>query len=217
MLKKNKGFFILTCIVIMLPCFVGLILWDKLPDQMITSFGSGGTANGYSSKFFAVVGMYVFILAIHTLCAIVTGLDPKGKNISSKIYHMILCICPLVSIWCGIMIYGNAIGYPMLKADIWANLLIGIILVIIGNYLPKCRQNYTIGIKLPWTLEDEATWDYTHRMAGKWWMIGGIIVILLGFQKVIDPIMAGVGIVLVVTLIPSIASYIYYKTHTKVL
>ena len=48
-------------------------------------------------------------------------------------------------------------------------------------------------------------------------MIGGIIVILLGFQKVIDPIMAGVGIVLVVTLIPSIASYIYYKTHTKVL
>ena len=105
----------------------------------------------------------------------------------------------------------------MLKADIWANLLMGIILVIIGNYLPKCRQNYTIGIKLPWTLEDEATWDYTHRMAGKWWMIGGIIVILLGFQKVIDPIMAGVGIVLVVTLIPSIASYIYYKTHTKVL
>ena len=212
MLKKNKKFFIASCIVILLPMFAGFLLWDKLPDQMVTRFGSEGNVDGYSSKFFAVVIMYVFILAIHTLCAIVTGLDPKRKNISSKIYHLILCICPLVSIWCGIMIYGNAIGYPMLKADILANLLMGIILIIIGNYLRKCRQNYTIGIKLPWTLEDEATWDYTHRMAGKWWMIGGIIVILLGFQKVIDPIMAGVGIVLIVTLIPSVA-YLYYRQH----
>ena len=116
MLKKNKKFFIASCIVILLPMFAGFLLWDKLPDQMVTRFGSEGNVDGYSSKFFAVVIMYVFILAIHTLCAIVTGLDPKRKNISSKIYHLILCICPLVSIWCGIMIYGNAIGYPMLKA-----------------------------------------------------------------------------------------------------
>ena len=217
MLKKSRRFFIITCIVIMLPCLAGYILWNQLPDQMATHFGVGGTANGYSSKVFAVFGMYLFLLAIHVVCAVVTGLDPKGKNISSKIYHLILCICPLVSTWCGIMIYGNAIGYHGLGVDSWANLLMGIILIIIGNYLPKCRQNYTIGIKLPWTLEDEATWDYTHRMAGKWWMIGGVIVILLEFQKVIDPIMAGVGIVLVVTLIPSIASYIYYKNHKSVL
>lgn len=92
MLKKNKKFFIASCIVILLPMFAGFLLWDKLPDQMVTRFGSEGNVDGYSSKFFAVVIMYVFILAIHTLCAIVTGLDPKRKNISSKIYHLILCI-----------------------------------------------------------------------------------------------------------------------------
>ena len=85
-------------------------------------------------------------------------------------------------------------------------------LFVVGNYLPKCRQNYMIGIKLPWTLDNEENWDYTHRMAGKWWIIGGVLTILLGFQKFVDPIGA-VGIILIVTLIPAIASYIYYKKH----
>ena len=86
-------------------------------------------------------------------------------------------------------------------------------LFVVGNYLPKCRQNYMIGIKLPWTLDNEENWDYTHRMAGKWWIIGGVLTILLGFQKFVDPIGAAVGIILIVTLIPAIASYIYYKKH----
>ena len=86
-------------------------------------------------------------------------------------------------------------------------------LFVVGNYLPKCRQNYMIGIKLPWTLDNEENWDYTHRMAGKWWIIGGVLTILLGFQKFVDPIGAAVGIILIVTLIPAIASYIYYKRH----
>ena len=62
-------------------------------------------------------------------------------------------------------------------------------------------------------LDNEENWDYTHRMAGKWWIIGGVLTILLGFQKFVDPIGAAVGIILIVTLIPAIASYIYYKKH----
>ena len=112
------------------------------------------------------------------------------------------------------MIYGNALGYKdVINLNLWTNVLLGIVLIVVGNYLPKCRQNYMIGIKLPWTLDNEENWDYTHRMAGKWWIIGGVLRILLGFQKFVDPIGAAVGIILIVTLIPAIASYIYYKKH----
>ena len=136
------------------------------------------------------------------------------RNVGSKIYHLILCICPVVSLWCGVMIYGNALGYKdVINLNLWTNVLLGIVLIVVGNYLPKCRQNYMIGIKLPWTLDNEENWDYTHRMAGKWWIIGGVLTILLGFQKFVDPIGAAVGIILIVTLIPAIASYIYYKKH----
>lgn len=214
MLKKNKKFFIGSCIVILLPMLVGFLLWDQLPAQVATHFGKNGTADGYSSKLFAVAGIYLFVLAVHIFCAFITEFDPKKKNIGSKIYHLIWCICPVVSLWYGTMIYGNALGYEeVINLDMWTNVLLGIILVVVGNYLPKCRQNYVIGIKLPWTLDNEENWDYTHRMAGKWWIIGGVLTILLGFQKVVDPIGATVGIILIVALIPTVASYIYYKKH----
>lgn len=65
------------------------------------------------------------------------------------------------------MIYGNALGYKdVINLNLWTNVLLGIVLIVVGNYLPKCRQNYMIGIKLPWTLDNEENWDYTHRMAG---------------------------------------------------
>ncbi len=171
MLKANKKFFIVTCIITVLPILVGLLLWDQLPDRVATHFGTDGTPNGYSSKLVAVIGIYLFCLAVHIFCALVTSVDPKGKNISPKVYRLILCICPLVSIYVGATVYGNALDYKGVNSTVWINALMAVILIVVGNYLPKCRQNYTIGIKLPWTLADEENWDYTHRMAGKWWIL----------------------------------------------
>ena len=147
-------------------------------------------------------------------CAVVTEIDPKAKNISSKIYRLVLCICPLVSVWVGAVIYGNALGYTnLMNMDVLTNVLLGVIFIAVGNYLPKCRQNYTVGIKLPWTLADEGNWDYTHRMAGKLWVVGGVLTVLVGFQHVVSPMVLALVIILVMTLIPSVASYLYYKRH----
>lgn len=213
MIKKNRGFFIVTCLITILPMIVGLILWNRLPDQMATHFGWDGSANGYSSKLFAVAGFYPFCLVMHIVCAFITGADPRVENISQKIYRLILCICPLVSVWVGGTIYSYALGFRSVNMDIWANVLIGVMFIVIGNYLPKCRQNYSIGIKLPWTLNNEENWNYTHRMAGKLWMAGGVLTILAGFQKVINPLLLAVVIICVMTLIPSVASYVYYRKH----
>ena len=65
MLKKNKKFFIASCIVILLPMFAGFLLWDQLPAQVATHFGRNGEADRYSSKLFAVAGIYLFVLAMH--------------------------------------------------------------------------------------------------------------------------------------------------------
>ena len=210
--KENRKFFLVTCIITILPMFLGLFLWNRLPDQIATHFDFNGTPDGYSSKRFAVIGIYVFCLFMHIFCAVVTCLDPKKKNVSPKIYRLILCICPLVSLWCAALIYSNALHAPLHFIN-WGSLLMGVIFLVTGNYLPKCRQNYTIGIKLPWTLDDEENWNYTHRLAGKLWMIGGVLIILLGFQTVIPPMAVSLTIIIVVTMIPAIASYLYYKKH----
>ena len=213
MLRANKKFFIVTCIITLLPMLVGLLLWNQLPDQVATHFGADGTPNGYSGKLFAVTGIYLFCLVIHVICAFATSIDPKGQNISPKIYRLILCICPVISIYSAFCIYGNALGYKGANSTVWVNALMAVILIVIGNYLPKCRQNYTIGIKLPWTLADEDNWNYTHRMAGKWWIFGGVLTLLAGFQSWVDPINAGIAIIVIVALIPAVASYRYFRKH----
>lgn len=84
-LKRFKGKILLTLFVVMLPAFIGILLWNKLPNQIATHFGYNGEPNGYSSKFFAVLGLPLILLACHVLCTVITKLDPKKQNISENL------------------------------------------------------------------------------------------------------------------------------------
>lgn len=213
MLKKNKSYIILTGIITLLPMILGILLWNQLPETMATHFGIDGEANGWSSRIFAVFGLPLFLLAVHFLCAVVTTFDPRRRNISEKMFHLILWICPACSLFCGVGIYAYALGLNLNLAMI-AELFVGLLFIIIGNYLPKCRQNYTIGIRLPWTLADEENWNRTHRLAGFIWVPCGIIFIINTFLRIAT---AYVFFILlgVMVLVPAIYSFVYYQKHKK--
>lgn len=209
MLKRNKGTLILTTIITALPILLGLALWSRLPETIATHFDVNGVADGWSSKAFAVFGLPAFLVAVHLLCAFGTMMDPKRKNIQDKMYKLVLWSCPVISILtCG-AVYLYALGMEVNMALI-AELMVGVMFIVVGNYLPKCRQSYTMGIKLPWTLHDEANWDYTHRLAGKVWSVGGCAMILTSFLRNAYVLLA---IVLVMVLVPTVASYRYYKAN----
>ena len=210
-LKEHKKSLIITSIIILLPMLVGILLWNKLPDEIATHFDGNGVADGWSSKPFAIFGLPLFILAVHLICAIATCADPKNQRISDKILKLILWICPAVS-WIGqIAIYGYALGYKFNSATI-AMIFVSVLFIVVGNYLPKCRQNYTVGIKLPWTLHDEENWNRTHRLAGKLWMCGGVVFLVLvvlgyGNSWILPVLMTAL------TLVPMIYSFLYYINH----
>ena len=181
--KLPKKQLILTSLLTLFPILAGLLLWNRLPQQVPTHFNFEGAADGYSGKPFAVFGLPAFLLAVHLLCAAGVSLDPRGGNVSRKIAVLVLWICPAVSLFTEGMIYLNALGIPA-DNSLFGMLLTGAVFVIVGNYLPKCRQNYTVGIKLPWTLADEENWNRTHRMAGPLWMAGGCILLLDAFLQI---------------------------------
>lgn len=212
-LKEHKGILILTSIIILSPVLIGLLLWNQLPAEVATHFGSDGQPNGWSSREFAVFGLPLFVLACHLLCSAATFADPKYNRINGKVFKLILWICPFVSLFCAIATYGYALN-SSLNIDSFGKAFVGIIFIILGNYLPKCRQNYTIGIKLPWTLHDEENWNRTHRMAGWLWMAGGVLLILLMIFN-IGNIFVFLGMMFVMVSVPVIYSYIYYLKHNK--
>lgn len=209
---KNKTMIFVTAIMILIPMFVGLILWNKLPDNIAIHFDVNGRADNWCYKGWAIFGIPLFILAAQFFCLFITAHDPKRKNISNKIYNLIMWICPICSVICGIIIYTNAFdisfsAFPILQV------VMGIGIMTSGNFLPKCRQNHTVGIRLPWTLNDKENWNFTHRFAGKVWIIGGLILVINAFLN--NWIISLVTIFLLV-VIPPIYSWRYHRKHKKI-
>ena len=110
MLKANKKTLIIASIVTIMPLFIGLLFWNRLPDVMATHFGMDNEANGWSSKVFAVFGLPLFLVAMEWIMAAVTSQDPRRQNISPKLFTLILWIIPVVSIVCGAAIYTYNLG-----------------------------------------------------------------------------------------------------------
>ncbi|MBQ8804203.1 MAG: SdpI family protein [Tyzzerella sp.] len=214
MIKENKGKLILTSIITMLPILIGLILWNQLPDKMPTHWNAEGVVDGWSSKGFTVFGLPLFLLGCHWLCTLATAADPKKQNHSGKILGIVFWICPLVSVFMLILVYGTALGMEF-KVDTLMLIVMGLMFIIIGNYLPKCKQNYTIGIKVPWTLNDEENWNYTHRLSGKLWVICGIVVMLCVLLPANVMSVVLVAALIVTAIVPTIFSYVFYKKKMK--
>ena len=204
MLKANRKTLVITSIVTILPMLIGIMCWNRLPDMMATHFGINNEANGFSSKAFAVFGIPAFLLAVLWLGAFVTAHDPKRQNIGPKMFSLVLWIAPVISLVAAATMYPVNLGYE-LDITFFSELLLGLMFIIIGNYLPKARQNYTIGIKIPWTLANEENWNRTHRLAGYLWMICGILMVLIGLTRFV-PAEWLVGIFLIMTLVPCIYS-----------
>ena len=113
-----------------------------------------------------------------------------------------------------LFVYGVALGLE-LKIERIMPLLVGGMFIIVGNYLPKCKQNYTMGIKLPWTFHDEENWNHTHRMAGKLWFGIGLVMICSALlpTKIIFWVL--MFVIVVAVLVPTLYSYLFYRKKTK--
>ncbi len=211
MIKQNKLKTVITTLIILLPSLVGVFLWNKLPDTIATHFGVDNNANGWSSKPFAVLGIPAIMAALHLFCLVVTSLDPKYKNIGKKPLGMVFWIIPSVSLVVMSITYAMALGVKI-NVGFICLLLIGVLFVVIGNLLPKAKQNFTFGMKISWTLNDEDNWNKTHRLAGFTMVIAGVVTILTSFLQ--NPFIF-FPILIVALVIPLVYSYLHYKKHKK--
>ncbi|MDD5931093.1 MAG: SdpI family protein [Oscillospiraceae bacterium] len=213
MLKKNKGTIILTTLVTAAPVLLGLLLWSRLPDTIATHFDIAGEPNGWSSKAFAVFAIPGFLVVCQLLCTFGTMTDPRKKNIQQKMFRLVLWICPVISVLICSCMYLYALGYGVDMGRI-CGLLVGMLFIIIGNYLPKCRQTYTMGVKTPWTLADEENWNHTHRFGGRLWMAAGVVFLALTMLGAMNTVWTLV-MILVVALLPALYSFLYYLRHQQ--
>ncbi len=213
MIKNNKWKIIISSAIIFLPIIAGLILWGRLPDELVTHWGVNGEPDGWSSKPFAVFFLPLFLLAIHWLCLFVTSFDKKNANQNKKAMSIVFWICPAISLLTNSAVYAAALGAEFNISAI-APVLCSFMFIIIGNYMPKIKQNSTLGIKVPWTLKDEETWNKTHRLAGKLWVLGGLIMLPVAFLPSLIAFISLLVLLFILVLVPTIYSYVIYNKKT---
>lgn len=192
---------ILTSAVCLVPIAVGLILWRELPDSVPIHWNAAGAADGYASRAFAVFALPLLFLAINLFTHSIVRLDPSSQQASRIVLAIAHWSSPVIAMLYVGLTYAWAMGTELAVERI-VPAGVGVLIALIGNYLPKCRPNRTIGIRVPWTLQSAENWIRTHRLAGWIYLVGGIVMATAG--------LCGAGILSVLVILPLLCVPIVY-------
>lgn len=189
-----------------------LAVYSKLPDRVPTHFDLHGEADGWSNRTLAAFGMPVFAAVMVLLFSIFPKISPRRTNLD-RFEDTYWIIANVVIGFMGalhVLILGRALGWPV---DITSATLLGVglLFMIIGNVLPRTRSNWWMGIRTPWTMENENVWRATHRLAGKTFMLGGIITVVAALLPPSVRPWIAIGALAIAGFIPVIYSYLIWR------
>jgi len=184
MKEVSKSINISMYIMMAIPFIYLAIVWKDLPETIATHFNASGEADGFGSKNTLIYLLLLLIGGVFLLFKIIPFIDPKKRfeqmgDSYQKIQFFVLALMSAISIF---LIYTAASGGNSNNNLLFA--LMGFFLMALGNYMPTLKPNYFVGIRTPWTLENETNWRKTHRLGGKVFMISGLIITL--FSLLLD-------------------------------
>ena len=183
---NRRGLAIFSVIVVGFLFVVNAWAWTQLPAdaQIPIHWGADGQADRYASKAVGLLLSPLITAGVAALFWLIPTIEPRRANIlkSEKAY---------TAIWIGVVLLLAAVDLVVVTTAMGGNLDItmivfvstGALFIVIGNYLPKVRPNYMVGIRTPWTLTSDLAWDRTHRVGGRLFVVEGIVFILVGLFR----------------------------------
>ena len=202
--------------IVSLPFIYLAYIWNELPEKVPMHWNIKGEIDRFGEKSELLLIPILLPLLAYIIFLIVPKIDPKNKirKMGNKYQHIKILLTTFMSILALFIIYTA-------KNQSFANpnyivLLIGILYIILGNYFKTIKANYFIGIRTPWTLENETVWKETHKLGGKMWFVAGIIVLIssLILEKQLNFTLF-IIITGIITIIPIAYSYFKFKNLIK--
>ncbi|MEQ5790171.1 SdpI family protein [Muricauda sp. NFXS6] len=198
--------------IVLLPFLYLAYVWNQLPAQVPLHYNIKGEVDRYGDKSELILIPIMTSLLIYVIFLAVPHIDPKKQiqKMGKKYDTLKWVITTFMSVLALFIIYTA-------KNQSFANpnyilLLCGVLFILLGNYFKTIKANYFIGIRTPWTLENESVWKETHKLGGKIWFAGGLLVILssLIFDERTNFIIF-MTIIAVMVLVPVVYSYLLFK------
>ncbi|MGG0510562.1 SdpI family protein [Priestia megaterium] len=189
-----------------------LIALPHLPATMPIHWGANGEADGFATKINAMILTVGIMVLIYFIIAFVPRIDPRKENYKyfSKTYNIVLNAVLLLFFFVNMSTILQGLGYNVPMSYI-APIMAGLVFIIIGNYLQRVRSNYFMGIRTPWTLSNETVWKKTHRLSGKLFFIGGLLILISAFLPDGYKSVIMWGSIVLCVAVPYLYSYLAYK------
>ena len=201
----------IICLGLILAIFVAAAwLYPQLPESVPSHWNAQGEIDGYMAKPWGVFLMPLITLAIYLMFFALPLISPHGfrmekfTNVVRVFQTVMVLFMSLVTVTALLAARGDAV--PVSNITLGA---VGMLLVVLGNYMGKVRKNFFIGIRTPWTLASDEVWARTHRLGGWTFSIAGLLMMITSFTganvEILVWICAGAA------LIPVLYSFILYR------
>lgn len=211
-LRKLLG---LTAVTLLLMLLISAWAWGQIPAdaQVPVHWNAAGEVDRYGGKVEGLLLSPIITAGLMVLVAFITRLEPRRGNFlqSEKAFTMFWYVLLLFFLMLHVTTTGIALGYNI-PLPLVIGVGIGLMFIVLGNFMGKIRSTYTFGIRTPWTLDSDLSWNKTHRLGGKLFMATGVLVLLtavLGSSILMFWVLMG-GILITVS-VSMVYSYIVWK------
>lgn len=202
--------------IILLPFVYLAIIWNKLPQKVPVHWNIRGEVDRYGEKTEMILIPILLPLLVYLIFLVVPKIDPKNKvnKMGNKLNSLKFVLTTLMSGLALFLIF-SAHHQNFTNPNL-IFVFVGLMYLVFGNYFKTIKANYFIGIRTPWTLESETVWKETHRLAGKLWLAGGLLVIISAlFLDDNMNVLTFFIITGIITLVPAVYSYFIFKKENK--
>lgn len=206
----------LQLLILAAPFIIMAIAWNDIPDRVPMHWGINGHPNGYTSKGIGLFILPIINIGLAALLLWLSKVDPKAYKMKlpgESLKPIRLALTAFLSVLICVSII------PSLGTNVNASAIdiaVAVLILILGNYLPKVKPNYFIGIRTPWALENSENWQLTHEFSGRLWVIASLLFLILIFFIPAAEREAAFLIFIGITILPPyIYSYVLFQKSKR--
>ena len=196
--------------IALLPFVYLAYIWNRLPEKVPMHWNVSGEIDDYGNKNELLFMLLLVVGLPYLIFLVIPHIDPKQKlqNMGNKLNNLRFVLSLFMSALAIFILY-SVQQKTSNTGLIFA--IVGLLFAFLGNYFKTIKPNYFIGIRTPWTLENEEVWKKTHLLGGKMWFVGGLLMAMTFVLP--DPLNLFVflGITAIISIIPIIYSYLEFR------
>ncbi len=215
-----RSILLLSAVIIFIMFIVSSYVWTQIPDdeQVCIHWNTAGECDNYEGKFIGLYMIPFIVLGLTGLFPLLIRVEPRSRNIvqSRKAYKAIWAATLILLLAVHLILMSDLLGDDT-NIVTYIPFLVGSLFMVIGNYMGKTRSNFFLGIRTPWTLSSDLSWDKTHRLGGKLFVLLGILLLVgaILFSSEIWVYLL-MGSVLALSMILTAYSYFIWKNDPDV-